>query len=125
MASAHTARRQSSSEWRAALNREYLRRTQHVTRRTQLRNIFPFQPKEVHEEPIGTRHASRKLPEETQSGIDERPASERRDQQAPLQLRRWARRWGVVRLEDRHVGRVPRVREVQPTLLNPTAPIGV
>src|SRR5439155_4523982 len=77
------------------------------------------------EQAIRSRTPSRKLPEETQSGIDVRPASKRRDQQAPLQLRRWAGRWGVVRLEERQVSRVPRVREVQPTLLNPTTPVAL
>src|SRR6266446_1822558 len=93
--------------------------------RTTLRHTLSFQSQQIHEQAIRSRYPRGKLPEETQSGIDICSASERRDQQASLQLRRWARRRRLVRLEDRNVGRVPRVREVQPTLLNPTAPIGV
>src|SRR5437016_4033413 len=102
-----------------------------VTRRSSaapingLRNIASLQSQQIHEQPIRTGHTRRKLPEETQSRVDIGPASERRDQQATLQLHRRTGRSGVVSLEYGHVGRVPAMRKVQPTLLNPTAPVAL
>src|SRR6266550_6323769 len=74
---------------------------------------------EVCEQSIRPRDAAGQLPEEAQTCVHVHAFAERRDEQAALE-RRLAR---VVRLEERHVGRVPVVCEVQPTLLYPPLPV--
>src|SRR5437867_1257323 len=96
-------------------------RTTYDARRTVLRNIPPLQSQQIYEETVGTRYTGRQLSEEAESGVHISPPSEWRDQQAPLELHRRSAR--IMGFEQRDVGRVPGVAEVQPPLLNPTAPI--
>src|SRR6266496_1119913 len=68
---------------------------------------------EVREQPAGTGHAGRQLPEEAQPRVHVAALAERGDEQPALERRVT----GVVRLKERDVGRVPVVREVQAPLL--------
>src|SRR5437016_14290168 len=96
--------------------------TAHIQSRC-LWDIASIQPQTDHKQPIRTGHASGQLSEETQPRVYVHPSLNRRDQQPTLQLRRWIRRSGITRFEHRAVRGIPGVREIQPPLLNPAAPI--
>src|SRR6266481_4434290 len=84
-----------------------------------LRNTGSLETEQIREQAIRPRHSCRELPKEAQTRVDVRASAQGRDEQSAFQLR--ARR--VVRLEQRDVGRVPVVREVQAPLLHPAAPV--
>src|SRR5712691_12951676 len=87
-----------------------------------LRNILPLQSQQVHEQSIRPRYTRRQLPEEAQARVHVSAAANGSHEQPALQLL-WGIRRRIVRLEHRYVGRVPVVREVEATLLDPTAPL--
>src|SRR6185503_20613658 len=82
-------------------------------------NIAPLQSEQVHKQPIRAGNASGQLPEEAQAGVHIRATTQRRDQEAALELRHGLSR--IVRLEHRHVRRVPGAREIEAALLHPAA----
>src|SRR6266550_6309775 len=67
---------------------------------------------EVREEPIGAGDASRELSEEAQPGVHVCALAHRGDEQSTLE-RRLA---GIVHLDERRVGGIPIVREIQSPL---------
>src|SRR5579859_4490637 len=87
-----------------------------------LRKGPALQAEQIDEEAIGTRHAGGELPEKAESRVYVRPATQRRDEQATLQLDLGIRR-RIVRLEQRDVRRIPCVREIETALLHPATPI--
>src|SRR5262245_57849408 len=87
----------------------------------ELRNTPNPPSQQVREQSIRPDHARGQLPEKAQPRVDVRTAAERRDQQTTVERRPT----GVVSLEDRHVGRVPLMREIKAALLDPTLPVVV
>src|SRR5574341_2638672 len=84
-----------------------------------LRNIRPSESQEVGKKPVRPRHPRRQLAETAEPRVHVRAAAQRGHEETALE-RRAAR---IVRLELRHVGRVPVVREREPALLYPALPI--
>src|SRR5260221_13182982 len=75
---------------------------------------------EVEEEPERPGHAGGELPEEREPGVHVRPLAERADQEAAVERGLT----GVGQLEQRRVGAVPGVGEVEAALLDPAGPVG-
>src|SRR6266550_4853541 len=95
-------------------------RTDHSAFRTPHSAFLSFaQRQEVGEEPIGTRDTSGELSKEAQPGVHVRALAERGLEQPALK-RRLAR---IVHLDERRVGGIPIVREIQTALLHPASPI--
>ena len=80
---------------------------------------LPSERQQVGEQPVGPGHPGRELAEEGEAGVDVDPLAYPGHQQAPLEV-------GGVRVlhrEQRRVGRVPGVGEVEPPLLDPALPV--
>src|SRR6266536_5863348 len=87
--------------------------------KARLRNMRSSETQRIGKQPIGPRHTGGQLPEEAQPRVHVGAPAQRRDQERTLELRARA----VVGFEQRHVGRVPVVREVEAALLHPLAPV--
>src|SRR5947208_7824934 len=74
---------------------------------------------QVRKQPIRARDPRRQLPEEAQPGIPVPALAHRRDEQSTLE-RQLA---GIVQLDERRVGGIPIVREIQSPLLHPATPV--
>src|SRR3989442_12024312 len=83
-----------------------------------LRILSLAERKEVREEPICAGDAGRELPEEAQPGVHVCALAHRGDEQSTLE-RRLA---GIVHLDERRVGGIPIVPEIQSPLLHPATP---
>src|SRR6266571_5451579 len=95
-------------------------RTDHSAFRTPHSAFLSFaQRQEVREEPIGTRDTSGELSEKAQSGIPVPALAHRRHEESTLE-RQLA---GIVQLDERRVGGIPIVREIQSPLLHPATPV--
>src|SRR5438445_13437224 len=73
---------------------------------------------EIREEAIRTRDTSGELSEEAQPGIHVRALAHRGHEQSALE--RWLA--GIVHLDERRVGGIPIMREIQSPLLHPAPP---
>src|SRR5207245_4062055 len=74
---------------------------------------------EIREEAIRTRDTSGELSEEAQPGIHVRALARRGHEQSALE--RWLA--GIVHLDERRVGGIPIMREIQSPLLHPAPPV--
>src|SRR5207244_13630641 len=84
-----------------------------------LRILSLAEREEIREEAIRTGDTSGELSEEAQPGIHVRALAHRGHEQSALE--RWLA--GIVHLDERRVGRIPIMREIQSPLLHPAPPV--